>query len=532
MMKAVMELQGCSVIVRTDSNQRLKVLDEVSLEVRPGEFVALVGESGSGKTLTTRLMMGLLDSSCEHIEGSVLFDGQTVSSPGHPGHPPLGRKVGAVFQDPTTALNPVMTVRAHLAEVLNEHQALSRSEVESRSVELLGQVGIAEPALRMAQYPHQLSGGLCQRVMIALAIANRPALLIADEPTTALDATVQARILELIASIRRDLGTAVLMVSHDLSVVKAVADRVLVMKSGRIVEEGPLERVMKQPEHPYTRLLIDSSPSMYDEAGVSATSVGGPVLEAKDLHKTYRVGNRWGRRGEVEALAGVSFALHAGEAVGIVGESGSGKSTLAKLLLGLEQPTVGNVVVDDVDIAADGKKSLSKARTVVQTVFQNPHSSLDPRMTALQSIAEPLRVQKRDPDEWSDEISRLCGLVGFEETRLESYPHQLSGGQCQRVAIARALASRPRALILDEPTSALDVTIQAQIVDLLRDLQASLGLGYVFITHNLAIVRKAVDRIVVMSKGVIVEEGSADEVVSTPRDPYTRLLISSSPESR
>ncbi len=542
-MEPLLDVRGVTLQVHRGTPQSFRPVRDVSFQVGAGEFVAIVGESGSGKTLVTRLVLGLLPGGVHRENGNVRFLGRDTTELSQAERRRInGRSIGAVFQDPVSALNPVMTVGQHLAEARAAHRD---DEAGQRLplVELLARVGIKDPERRMRQYPHELSGGLCQRVMIAVALANEPALLVADEPTTALDATVQKRVLNLLRDIRREMGTAVLMVSHDLSVVRSVADRVVVMERGTVVETGRTAEVLSNPQHPYTAMLLRNSPTLYGELVHAEPRGGNPsapravttdempiVVEAAGLVKRYRVRSGMRGRETVTALDDVHLRIREGEAVGLVGESGSGKSTLAKTILGLEQPTSGTVSVLGVDVYRHRDRRSRQLRRSVQTVFQNPHRSLDPRMTALQSMIEPLRLRPLAASERVDEIERLMELVGFDPGRLDSYPHQLSGGQCQRLAIARALASEPQVLLLDEPTSALDVTIQAQIIELLRDLQGRLRVAYLFITHDLAVVRQVVDSLHVMHSGRIVESGSCDQLLRSPRDEYTRELISAAPD--
>ncbi|MEU6413234.1 ABC transporter ATP-binding protein [Microbispora sp. NPDC046933] len=494
----------------------------LSLSIAPGECVALVGESGSGKSVTARALIGLAGSGA-HVRASAFRAGgeDALTFGPREWRRLRGRFAGLVLQDALVSLDPLRTVGAEITEVLAEHDVVPRPARPERVRALLEAVGVPDPEVRVRQHPHQLSGGLRQRALIASAIAAEPELIIADEPTTALDVTVQAQILRLLAD-RKAAGTALLMISHDLAVVAAVADRVLVMKDGLVVEEGPAREVLTAPRHDYTRALLAAVPSASPGHRRSARSPGaaprGPVLAGTGLSVAY---------GSRRAVDDVSFRLHAGETLGVVGESGSGKTTLARLALGLLAPDAGEVTLRGGPWSALPERRRRPLRPAVQVIAQNPLDSFDPRHTVGRLVADPLSaLPKRRRRERAAE---LLGRVGLPPELLGRRPRELSGGQRQRVAIARALASRPEVLICDEPVSALDVSIQAQVLDLLAEIQAEDGTALLFISHDLGVVRHLSDRVMVMKDGRVVEEGDAGEVFHHPRHPYTRELLAAVP---
>jgi peptide/nickel transport system ATP-binding protein len=521
----------------------------VSFDVGVGETVALVGESGSGKTVTARSILRLLAPPGHVHAGRIVFDGRDLLSLSEQDIRRVrGDEIAMVFQEPMTSLNPVHPVGRQIGEVLRLHRGLSRAEAAEEAVRLLREVGISDPQLRAGQYPHTLSGGMRQRVMIAMALACSPKLLIADEPTTALDVTVAAQILALVRELTARSRTSVLLITHDLGVVAELADRVLVMRTGTIVESGPTAQVLADPQHPYTRGLLAALPSRATGrrlGGATATPVarpavepdpdGQPLLRVRDLVKTFDNRRSLLRRGRgtVHAVRGVSFDIAAGTTLGLVGESGSGKSTTGRLVTRLLEPTSGSVVFAGTDLLALRGNALREARSGFQTIFQDPYGSLDPRHDVGAAIVEPLtahgagtRAQRRE------RVAELLELVGLTPEFADRLPHQLSGGQRQRVAIARALSVRPRLVVCDEPVSSLDVSIQAQVINLLMDLQDRFGLAYLFVSHDLAVVRHMSDEIAVMYLGRVVERGSADEVYHRPRHPYTRALLASMPGQR
>jgi microcin C transport system ATP-binding protein len=499
------------------------VVAGVSFTLARGETLALVGESGSGKSLTALSALGLLPPGAR-MEGSVVLDGVDVPRASARDLSRLrGGAAGIVFQEPMTSLNPLHRVGRQVAEAAALHgRRLSRADL----VALLERAGFRDAEARLAAFPHQLSGGQRQRVMIAMALACDPQLLIADEPTTALDVTTQAAILALLDREKAARGLALLLVSHDLNLVRRHADRVCVMQAGRIVEQGPVARVFARPDHPYTRMLIAAEP----RGGPAPVPHGiAEVLRAEGVRVAFPVRRGVLRRtvGEVVAVDGASLAVRAGETLGIVGESGSGKTTLGFALLRLQAVNRGRIAFEGRDLAAMGARDLRALRARMQVVFQDPYGSLSPRLSVGEIVAEGLRVHAPglSPAAREARVASALGEVGLDPAMADRYPHEFSGGQRQRIAVARALVLEPRLLVLDEPTSALDRSIQGQVVDLLRNLQARRGLAYVFISHDLAVVRAMSHRVAVMRAGKIVEEGEADQVFGAPRDPYTASLV-------
>ncbi len=475
---------------------RNRVVDGISFTVHRGECLALVGESGSGKSVTARTLVGLTGYGSNVSADALRFDGSDVLSLSERRWRAYrGKRIGFVLQDALSSLDPLRPVGKEIAEPLRLHTTLNREQRREKVLELLESVGVPEAALRASQYPHQLSGGLRQRALIASAIACGPELLIADEPTTALDATIQAQILALLKELKSS-ETGMLIVSHDLSVVARLADRVAVMRAGQIVEEGPTQQVLSHPRHEYTRALLDAVPT--GGRGRAAPADGPELIRASSLTKSFD--------GKIR-VDGVSLGLRAGETLGIVGESGSGKTTTARLVLGLEKPDGGTV-----------NRPLS--RRDWQIVYQDPLSSFDPRYTVERVVGEPLPSANR-----RERVVELLRLVALDEGHRRRRPLELSGGQRQRIAIARALACDPSVIVCDEPVSALDVSVQAQILELLDDLQARLGIAYLFISHDLAVVRKVSDRVLVMKDGVVVEHGDTEQVFTNPQHVYTKELI-------
>ncbi len=491
----------------------------VGFELARDESLAVIGESGSGKSVTAAAIMGLLDPPAR-IRGDIRFAGESLLTMAPERRRSLyGRELSIIFQDPLTHLNPVQPVGWQIGEVCTIHGG-SRREARERALELLARVGIPDPLRRHAAYPHEFSGGQRQRIMIAMAMALRPRLLIADEPTTALDVTVQAQILELLAGLREEYGMSLLMIPHDLGVAAEVAERVVVMRRGEIVEAGGLARVFSAPRHSYTRELLTDRSEEYRSAAPAAAI---PLLAVENLAIRY---------GSFQALRGVSAEVGKGEILGVIGESGSGKSSLASAMLRLRPCDGGAVRFRGQDIWALDGPGLRDYRRSVQAVFQDPFSSLNPRMTVERLVAEPwvLNPGVVPRTRWRERAAELLEMVGLAPSDLDRYPGEFSGGQRQRIAIARALALEPEIVVCDEAVSALDMTIQAQVIRLLADLRGRLGLAYVFIAHDLTLVRKFVDRVVVMKAGEVVETGPAEEVFANPRHPYTRQLIDSSPE--
>jgi peptide/nickel transport system ATP-binding protein len=517
-------------------DQRIEAVRGVDLELRRGEVLALVGESGSGKSVTALAAMGLLPAEAQ-VRGAVLVGQRDVTRLDRAELRQLrGREIGMVFQEPTTALNPVLTVGDQIGEALTNHEKLTPEQVRARTVELLDAVGVPEPAQRMRAYPHQLSGGLCQRVVIAMAVACNPAVIIADEPTTALDVTVQAQIMRLLRELRDSRGTAILLITHNMGVVADLADRVAVMRDGGVVEVGTAEQVLTAPRHEYTAALLDAVPRLGSgsRAGTTAGAAadGAPaeepptVLDLQDVRVEYRsVG-----RPAVRAVDGVTLAVRRGEVVGLVGESGSGKSTIGRCALGLVPATSGRVLL----LGADQRRLRGargrRVRRGVGVVLQNPASALDPRMTIGDSIAEPMVIHRASSrSERQRRVRQLLDDVRLPADAAERFPHEMSGGQRQRVGLARALALQPDLVIADEPTSALDVSVQETVLRLLTELQATHGFGCLFISHDLAVVESLAHRVVVLLGGRIVEEGTTQDVLHRPQESYTKLLISSVP---
>jgi microcin C transport system ATP-binding protein len=522
----LLEVKDLSIAFRQGSRE-VRAVDRISFDIRPGETVALVGESGSGKSATALSVMKLLPyPAASHPSGQILFKGRDLMAMRENEIRRVrGNDITIIFQEPMTSLNPLHTIEKQIGEILTLHRGLDGPAARARIVELLSQVGIPDPASRLRSYPHQLSGGQRQRVMIAMALANEPDLLIADEPTTALDVTVQAQILKLLKEIQSRLGMAMLFITHDLGIVRKLADRVCVMKEGAIVERGPVERVFTAPEHPYTRALLAAEPKP-DPAPVQPNAP--LVIEAKDLKVWFPVRRGVLRTtvGHIKAVDGVSIAVRKGETLGIVGESGSGKTTLGLAILRLIS-SEGSIVFLGSPIAGLNFKRMRPFRRDMQVVFQDPYGSLSPRMSLEDIIEEGLWVHHPNLSKAEREKRVIQALrdVGLDPETRHRYPHEFSGGQRQRIAVARAVVLEPTFIVLDEPTSALDMLIQAQIVDLLRDLQKRHNLTYLFISHDLRVVAALSSNLIVMRHGKIVESGPAGELFANPKSDYTRALF-------
>jgi len=503
-------------------------VDGISLTLQPGETLALVGESGSGKSLTALGIAGLAPSAAQ-LSGSLRIDGvEMLGASERAWRARRGARIGMVFQEAMGSLNPSMRIGAQIAEAITAHRSLPKAEIACRVHDALTEVGLPDPHGKAAAFPHQLSGGQQQRVMIAMALAADPALLIADEPTTALDTTVQAQILALLAALQARRGLAMLFVSHDLAVVEGIAQRVAVMRHGKVVEAGPTAQVFAAPSHPYTAALLASRPSQARRINaVDRRSL--PALEIDDLTVMFRPHRLGGAK--LRAVDGVTLSIAAGEALGLVGESGSGKSTLAKAVVGLVRPAKGFIRVFGHDPAAPAdRKAMARA---VQMVFQDAAGSLNPRLTIAQILAEPLAVHGlAPPAQRRAHARRLLEEVGLTATHLDRYPHQLSGGQRQRVAIARALAVDPKLLVCDEPVSALDMTVQAQVLDLLARIRRERGLALLFIGHDLETVGAVSDRIAVMKDGRVIEIGAAEAILQRPANAFTQALVAAMPRRR
>jgi oligopeptide/dipeptide ABC transporter ATP-binding protein len=587
----------------------VRAVNDVTFDVRAGETVALVGESGSGKSVTAMSLMRIVRAPGRVVSGAVIYHGRDLLSVSDSDMRNVrGAGISMIFQDPMSSLNPVMRVRDQLVEAMLAHGKFTGAQARSRALELIERVGIPDPDARLADYPHAFSGGMRQRVMIAMALANDPDVIIADEPTTALDVTIQAQILEVLAQLNRDLGTAIVLITHNLGVVARSCQRVAVMYGGRIVEQAPVDELFAQPRHPYTRALLAATPHLTTSRQIPLVPIEGrppdlvapipgcayaprcdaaverchgeqpplfnqgngrrewacwvagedgilpapppvapltgavgkregaePLLDVRDLVKTFPVKRRAGsvrrKTVHVSAVDGVDFSIAPGETLGLVGESGCGKSTLARVLLGVHPATSGTMRFDGRDVGLLRGRDLRWYRSQTQLVFQDPMSSLNPRLTVADAIGEPLRVHDlARGDAAKRRVAGLLELVGLDPRVASRFPHEFSGGQRQRIVIARALAVNPRLLVCDEAVSALDVSLQAQIVTLLQDLQRRLGLAYLFIGHDLATVRHISHRIMVMYLGHIVESGPSEEITANPQHPYTASLLSAVPE--
>ncbi len=539
----------------------VKAVDGVSFRVPEGGTVALVGESGSGKSVVAQSIMGILPRIARIVGGEIVFRDPKGGAPTDiaklaPASRAMrdirGARISIIFQEPMTALSPLHTIGNQVGEALALHREdLGRAERRAAVIEMLRLVGFPDPAKAEGTYAFELSGGLRQRAMIAMALVCRPALLIADEPTTALDVTIQAQILQLIKQLQAELGMTVMLITHDLGVVANMADEVVVMYRGQVMESGPVAEIFRDPRHPYLKALMRAVPRFGMAAGERLTPIrevriegshllsrakllkeeknDEPVLEVRHLTKRYAIRKRGG--GELLAVDDLSFDVRAGECLGLVGESGCGKTTTARMILRSVAPDAGSIVFEGKDVLTLKNQDLFAYRRKVQFVFQDPFSSLNPRMTAYDIVSEPLVIHKiGDPDERFERVKEVMGLVGLDLRFLRRYPHSFSGGQRQRIGIARALALGPELLILDEPVSALDVSVQAQVLNLLADLRAALGLTYIFISHNLAVVNYLADRIAVMCAGRLVELAPAAALFRNPRHPYTKALLAAVPE--
>ena len=499
----------------------------LSFHIERGEAVALVGESGSGKTVTALSVLQLLPyPKASHPSGSIRFEGvEMIGADPDTLREVRGNRISMIFQEPMTSLNPLHTIEKQVNEMLFLHKGLGREAARARTLELLQLVGLPEGEKRLAAYPHQLSGGQRQRVMIAMALANEPDLLIADEPTTALDVTIQAQILKLLKDLQQRLGMALLLITHDLGIVRRMADRVCVMTAGEIVEQGPTEAIFESPKHAYTRHLLDAEPK---GAPLVAEAEAPAVMSAVELKVHFPIRRGLLRRtvAHVKAVDGVSLTVREGHTLGVVGESGSGKTTLGLALLRLERST-GEVAFDGIDLQALRNRQLRPLRREMQIVFQDPYSSLSPRLSVGQIVEEGLIVHGMGGSYEARRalIGEALAEVGLDPETQDRYPHEFSGGQRQRIAIARAMALKPRFVVLDEPTSALDMSVQAQIVDLLRELQRRHKLAYLFISHDLKVVRALADEVLVLKDGRVVEQGPAREIFEHPRSDYTRALM-------
>ncbi len=567
----LLSIDGLSVEFRTREGL-VTALHGIGFDVFKGEMVGVVGESGSGKSVTAYSVLGILDRAGRVANGSAVFGGfEMLGARERDLRELRGREVSMIFQSPRTALNPIRTAGKQIEDVLRQHTTTPRNKLKGRAIELLTQVRIANPDQRYWSYPFELSGGMCQRVMIAIALACEPALLIADEPTTGLDVITQKATMDLVQELARTRGMAVILITHDLGLAAQYCDRIVVMQEGHIVESEPAAQLFSNPQHPYTVKLIKATPRRHsrlqdlsdeplEPAATALTSSAPrlkvaepersvPLLEVRNLVKEFPLRHSGGMGSEkrdglwpfgrrklspvFRAVDGISFSVMAGESIGMVGESGCGKSTTSSMVTRLLDPTDGEILFAGEDIASIPARRFARhsLRAQIQMVFQDPTESLNPRFTAFDAIAEPMRrlADLRQGPAFDDRIDELAAMVGLPEELLSRFPHQLSGGQKARVGIARAIALRPRLLILDEPTSALDVSVQAIVLRLLDRLRRQLGMTYIFVSHDLNVVRLLCDKVIVMNSGRIVETGNADEILSQPQDPYTRTLVAAIP---
>ena len=552
----LLQVRDLDVRFRLDrKSEPFRAVNGISFDIPAHSTVALVGESGSGKSVTAMSILGLLpENAWVAPESHILYGGRDLIKASVAELQAIrGKDISVIFQEPMTSLNPVFTVGEQIGEVLRLHMGMGMREAQTRTEALLGEVGIPDPKLRLASYPHEMSGGQQQRVMIAMAIACEPKLLIADEPTTALDVTIQKQILELIAALQEKHHMSVLFITHDLGVVGEIADRVVVMQNGVIQEQGDVRAIFEHPQHPYTKALLACRPrldrrprrlpviddflkggdSLHLEERPRGTSSADPIiLEVRNLEKTFFLKEGLFGKRAVPAVRNVSFRLPRGKTLGLVGESGSGKTTVGLTVMRLHEATAGEVLFEGRDLLALSDKEMMPYRRRIQIIFQNPYASLNPRFTIGQILVEPMRIHGigTGARERVDAAFHMLDRVGLAEGSFYKYPHEFSGGQRQRIAIARCLTMKPDVLICDESVSALDVSVQAQVLNLLQDLQDEFGLSYIFISHDLAVVKYISDEIMVMNEGAIVEMADSDEIYRHPREEYTRRLLASIPK--
>ncbi|MFS0018668.1 dipeptide ABC transporter ATP-binding protein [Corynebacterium striatum] len=549
MNKPLLKMKDVHISFET-STGTVEAVRGVNLSIYPGQSVAIVGESGSGKSTTAMSILGLLPGTGKVTKGQILFEGEDITHYNNKQFEALrGNKIGLVPQDPMSNLNPVWRIGTQVEESLKANNVIEGSERGKRVVEILEEAGLPDAERRAKQYPHEFSGGMRQRALIGIGLAARPKLLIADEPTSALDVTVQKTILDHLEHLTESLGNAVLFITHDLGLAAERAEHLIVMHRGRIVESGPSRDILRDPEHPYTRRLVTAAPSLASsriraaqEAGIeteelktgtashAANIEEETVISVRNLTKEFDIRGQRGEKKLLKAVDDVSFDIRRGTTMALVGESGSGKSTVANMVLGLLEPTSGTIEFEGKDTSKLSKKELFNLRRKMQVVFQNPYGSLDPMYSIFKCIEEPLALHKvGSRKEREARVAELLDMVAMPRSAMRRYPNELSGGQRQRIAIARALALRPEVIVLDEAVSALDVLVQNQIIQLLAELQSELKLSYLFITHDLAIVRQTADDIVVMKKGQVMEAGTSDSIFNNPQEEYTRNLINSVP---
>jgi len=541
----ILRVDGLSVAFGR-GDRGTEVVSDLSYTLARGETLAIVGESGSGKSVSSLALLGLLPQPHGRVTaGHAWFEERDLLAASQQELMRVrGDRITMIFQEPMTSLNPVLTIGRQLTEGLIEHKGMRQREADARAIEMLDLVGLGQPDRRLKQYPHELSGGMRQRIMIAMALATDPVVLIADEPTTALDVTVQAQILDLMRALKARFDASIILITHDMGVVAEMADRVVVMHRGRKVEERPVREIFAAPEQAYTRQLLDSVPVLGSLAGQDApprvvaapdtTAAVAPstVLEVADLDKRFAGGGGWFGKADLGVLAmqDVGFALRSSETLALVGESGSGKSTTGRAVLRLLEVDRGEIRLEGVDLRRLGRQGLRRARREMQMIFQDPYASLNPRLSAGRLVAEPMVIHGiARGSELDDRVAELFRRVGLETEHIRRFPHEFSGGQRQRICIARALGVGPKLIVADEPTSALDVSVQAQVLELLLELQQTLGLAYLFISHDMAVVEQMSHRVAVMHAGRIVEMGPRRAVLGDPRHPYTRALLAAVP---
>jgi peptide/nickel transport system ATP-binding protein len=528
---SLLTVENLSIALPKGADRALAV-EDVSFTLNAGETLCIVGESGSGKSMSANALMGLLPEGVTPAGGRIMFQGRNILEIPESDMMSLrGRDIAMIFQEPLSALNPLMRIGDQIAEVFEAHNLLTPTERRKRALELLHEVELPDPQTTIRAYPFQLSGGQRQRVVIAMALALQPKILVADEPTTALDVTTQAQILDLIEELRKNHGMAVLFITHDFGVVADIADRVIVMQTGKVVEAGVADTVLLNPVHPYTRALLDAIPGLSFHESVQTESAGKPILSVRDLSMTFtsRTSGFFAKPRVVKAVKNASFDLFKGETIGVVGESGSGKSTLGRCLVRLLNPQKGVVEIGGQDISRIKGEALHQHRRRIQMVFQDPYSSLNPRARIGTILTDGLIAYGTDKNAARVRAQELLNLVGLDTSAMERFPHEFSGGQRQRVGIARALALDPEVIVADEAVSALDVSIQAQVLDLLAELKARLNLSMIFITHDLRVAAQVCDRIIVMQRGEMVEFGPSAQVLGAPKTAYTQSLLDAIP---